>query len=67
MAYFSIVSAIFLWVRLSLSGDDSGAVSAEYGLLLTLIALVIIVAVTAFGLQVSALIQRGADSVAAGP
>jgi pilus assembly protein Flp/PilA len=43
--------------------DDRGAVAAEYGLLLMLIALVIIVAVTAFGFAVADLFQRGADGI----
>lgn len=41
--------------------EDRGAVASEYGLLLLLIALVIIIAVTAFGVAVATLFQRGAD------
>lgn len=43
--------------------EDRGAVASEYGLVLLLIALVIIVAVTAFGLAVADLFQRGADGI----
>ena len=41
--------------------EDRGAVSAEYGLVLGLIALVVIVAMTAFGVAVANLLQSGAD------
>jgi Flp pilus assembly pilin Flp len=41
--------------------EDRGAVSTEYGLLLGLIALVVIVAMTAFGVAVANLLQQGAD------
>ena len=40
-------------------GQQGGAVSAEYGLLLGLIAIVIVVALTAFGVAVAGLIDRG--------
>jgi Flp pilus assembly pilin Flp len=41
---------------------QTGAVATEYGLLLMLIALVIILAAAAFGVAVSGLIGRGADA-----
>ena len=41
--------------------DDRGAGASEYGLMLLRIALVIIIAVTAFGVAVAGLFQRGAD------
>jgi Flp pilus assembly pilin Flp len=40
-------------------GIEAGAVSTEYGVLLSLIAIVIIAAVTAFGLAVADLFLRG--------
>ena len=40
---------------------DRGAVATEYGLVLMLIALVIIIGVTAFGFAVADLFQTGAD------
>jgi Flp pilus assembly pilin Flp len=43
--------------------EDRGAVAAEYGLLLGLIALVIIIAVTAFGIAVAGMLQDGADAI----
>lgn len=43
-------------------GEDRGAVAAEYGLLLALVALAIIVAVTAFGLALLRLFQAGVDA-----
>lgn len=42
--------------------DERGAVAAEYGLLLALVALAIVAAVTLFGSQVVRLIQTGADA-----
>ena len=44
-------------------GSQCGAVSAEYGLLLGLIALVIVIALTAFGIAVSGLIDRGTAAI----
>jgi Flp pilus assembly pilin Flp len=41
--------------------EESGAVATEYGLLLLLIALVMILAVTAFGISVSGLFDRGVE------
>jgi Flp pilus assembly pilin Flp len=40
---------------------ESGAVSAEYGLILTLVVLVTVLAIGAFGVAVSGLIDQGAD------
>ena len=45
------------WLR----RDERGAVATEYGLILTLVVLVIVVAMTAFGLAVSDLIGRGSE------
>jgi Flp pilus assembly pilin Flp len=39
--------------------SQGGAVSAEYGILLSLIALVIVIALTAFGIAVAGLFTRG--------
>ena len=50
-----------LVVRSGRIREDRGAVASEYGLLLLLIALVIIIAVTAFGVAVAGLLQQGAD------
>ncbi len=41
--------------------DDRGAVATEYGLILTLVVLVIVVAMTALGVAVSGLIERGSE------
>ena len=41
---------------------DRGAIAAEYGLLLVLIALAIVAAVTFFGGQVMRLLQSGAEA-----
>jgi Flp pilus assembly pilin Flp len=38
---------------------ETGAVSAEYGLILTLVVLVTIIAIGAFGVAVSGLFDRG--------
>ncbi len=40
-------------------GSQGGAVAAEYGLLLSLIAIVIVVALTALGIAVAGLFERG--------
>lgn len=40
---------------------ESGAVSTEYGLILTLVVLVTILAIGAFGVAVSGLFDRGTD------
>ncbi len=49
----------FLQVAAVRFGSQGGAVSAEYGLLLGLIALAILVAVTALGVAVAGLFERG--------
>jgi Flp pilus assembly pilin Flp len=41
---------------------ESGAVSAEYGLILTLVVLVTVLAIGAFGVAVSGLIDQGGDA-----
>jgi Flp pilus assembly pilin Flp len=46
---------------------ETGAVSAEYGLILTLVVLVTILAIGAFGIAVSGLIDRGADGFPSTP
>ena len=46
---------------------ESGAVSAEYGLILTLVVLVTVLAIGAFGVAVSGLIDRGAGGFPATP
>lgn len=46
---------------------ETGAVSAEYGLILTLVVLVTVLAIGAFGVAVSGLIDRGADGFPATP
>ena len=46
--------------------DDEGVTAIEYGLIAALIALVIIVAVTAVGTSLSEVFQSVADSVPAG-
>ncbi len=46
---------------------ETGAVSAEYGLILTLVVLVTVLAIGAFGVAVSGLIDRGASGVPAAP
>ena len=40
-------------------GSQGGAVSVEYGLLLSFIAIVIVVALTALGIAVAGLFERG--------
>jgi Flp pilus assembly pilin Flp len=44
--------------------DEEGVASAEFGILLALIAVVIIAAATALGLAVSGLFDRGTSGVA---
>ena len=41
--------------------EERGAVATEYGLMLTLIAIAAVVAMTAFGVALIALFQRGAE------
>lgn len=53
----------FAWsVRDRLGGED-GAVATEYGLLLVLIALAIIVAATALGVAISGVFNRASGSL----
>lgn len=49
--------------RVATRGNDRGATAVEYGLMVALIAIVIIVAVTFLGTQVSSLFRRTATSV----
>jgi pilus assembly protein Flp/PilA len=54
------------YLRIQLAGkkaSEKGASAVEYGLLVALIAIVIIVAVTALGTKLSALFQHTADSL----
>jgi len=54
----------FAWsVRDRLGGKEDGAVATEYGLLLVLIALAIIVAATALGLAISGVFTRASGSL----
>lgn len=46
---------------------ETGAVSTEYGLILTLVVLVTVLAIGAFGVAVSGLIDRGATGVPSPP
>jgi Flp pilus assembly pilin Flp len=41
--------------------DQRGAVATEYGLILTLVVLVIILAVTAFGVSLTGLFEQGVE------
>jgi len=41
--------------------DERGAVAAEYGLILALVALVTVIAITAFGIAVVGLFDRGVE------
>jgi Flp pilus assembly pilin Flp len=58
MVFGLIVGMMALRPRVVRS-DDRGAVSAEHAILLSLIALVLVAALTAFGIAVSGLIERG--------
>jgi Flp pilus assembly pilin Flp len=42
-------------------GDERGAVATEYGLILVLVVIVTIVAITAFGVALVGLFQRGVE------
>jgi len=42
-------------------GDERGAVATEYGLILTLVVLVTVLAITAFGIAVTDLFDRGVE------
>ena len=57
------VQTIAAIIEMKRIDEDRGAVAAEYGLLLGLIALVIIIAVTAFGIAVAGMLQDGADAI----
>ena len=46
--------------------DDRGSVATEYGMMLALIALAIIVAATAFGIAVAGLFDQGTAAFPAG-
>jgi pilus assembly protein Flp/PilA len=54
---------IKLHLRHSAIRDDRGATAVEYGLMVALIAIVIIVAVTALGTNLTSLFQTVATSV----
>jgi pilus assembly protein Flp/PilA len=54
---------IKLHLRLSAIRDDRGATAVEYSLMVALIAVVIIVAVTALGTNLTSLFQTVATSV----
>jgi pilus assembly protein Flp/PilA len=43
--------------------DETGAVATEYGLLLVLVALAIVVAATALGVAISGVFSRGSSSL----
>jgi Flp pilus assembly pilin Flp len=43
--------------------DETGAVATEYGLLLVLVALAIVVAATALGIAISGVFDRGTSSL----
>jgi len=57
--------SLFISFVVPLDGDE-GAVATEYGLTLMLIALVIIVAATAFGIAVAGLFDQGTAAFPAG-
>lgn len=42
-------------------GNERGAVATEYGLILTLVVLVTVIAITAFGIAVVGLFDRGVE------
>ena len=60
----SIVSAGMTYLRARFSRED-GAVATEYGLLLVLIALAIIVAATALGVAISGVFESGGNTLTA--
>ena len=53
----NLIEGFFRGRRGSCARDDRGATAVEYGLMVGLIAVVIIVGVTAFGLSVQGLFQ----------
>jgi pilus assembly protein Flp/PilA len=54
--------SLMVRARLALTRED-GSVATEYGLLLVLIALAIVVAATAFGAAVAGLFDRGTGGI----
>ena len=57
------LAAVKKFVSKYITRKEEGATLAEYGLLLALIAVVCIVAITAFGTQISTMFQSLATSV----
>ena len=60
---WSIVLEAWLCVRSRIE-DETGAIAAEYVLLLTLIATVLVIAMSALGIAISAKYQTARDCVA---
>jgi Flp pilus assembly pilin Flp len=60
----SIISAGMAYLRQRFPRED-GAVATEYGLLLVLIALAIVVAATALGLAISGVFDQGSTELGA--
>ena len=60
----SIISAGMAYLRQRFARED-GAVATEYGLLLVLIALAIVVAATALGLAISGVFDQGSSELGA--
>lgn len=58
----SIISAGVTYLRHRFARED-GAVATEYGLLLVLIALAIVLAATALGAAISGVFQDGSDTL----
>ncbi|HEY7659833.1 MAG TPA: Flp family type IVb pilin [Actinomycetota bacterium] len=56
------VGRIVAWGRCEL-----GAVAAEYGLILTLVVIVTVLAITAFGIAVVGMIDEGSSGFPSGP
>ena len=56
-------SLVKFQTKLAAMRDDRGATAVEYGLMVAMIALVIIVAVTALGVSVKGLFQGAASSI----
>ena len=59
----SIIQAGAAWIQAHFPRKDDGAVATEYGLLLVLIALAIIVAATALGLAISGVFSKASGSL----
>jgi Flp pilus assembly pilin Flp len=59
---------IMNWIRIKLrrvwlgARDQRGAVATEYGLILTLVVLVIVIAVAAFGVSLTGLFEQGPEA-----